>query len=340
MFSTKILTDMADISVEYLGLNLKNPIIVGSSGLTEKTETIRNLEQNGAAAVVLKSLFEEEIILEKQASLSQMGSGGALYPETLDLYQYEDVPRESTAEYLDLIRNVKKQVSIPVLASINCMTAQQWTWFPRELESAGADALELNLFILPSDTDRSAEESEKVYFDIIGEVAEKVNIPVSLKISYYFSNLATMIKKLSETKIKGLVLFNRFYSPDIDLDNFEITSGSVLSSPGDISLSLRWIAIMTERVDCDLAASTGIHDGSAVIKQLLAGANAVQIVSAIYKHGGEKIGEMLHDMELWMAKHGFNSIGDFRGKLSQGKSENPAAFERVQFMKYFRGYTG
>ena len=266
MFFTDTITDMADLSIEYLGLNLRNPIIVGSSGLTEKTETIRNLEQNGAAAVVLKSLFEEEIILEKQASLRQMGSGGTLYPETLDLYQYEDVPKENTAEYLDLIRNVKKQVSIPVLA--------------------------------------------------------------------------TMIKKLSEAKIKGLVLFNRFYSPDIDLDNFEITSGSVLSSPGDISLSLRWIAIMAERVDCDLAASTGIHDGSAVIKQLLAGANAVQIVSAIYKHGGEKIGEMLHDMKSWMAKHGFNSIDDFRGKLSQGKSDNPAAFERVQFMKYFRGYTG
>jgi dihydroorotate dehydrogenase (fumarate) len=331
---------MADLSVEYMGLKLRNPIIVGSSGLTDKTESIRNLEQNGAAAIILKSLFEEEIILEKQASIGQMQSGGALYPETLDFYQYEDAPRESTAEYLEMLRKVKSEVSIPVIPSINCMTAKQWTWFPKELESAGADALELNLFILPSDMKRSVEETEKVYFDIITEVADRIKIPVALKISYYFSNLAKIIIKLSETSIKGLVLFNRFYSPDIDIDKFEITSGSVLSSPGDLSLSMRWIAIMAERVKCDLAASTGIHDGTAVIKQLLAGADAVQVVSAIYRHGGERIAEMLHDLETWMDKNNFKNIEDFKGKLSQSKSDNPAAYERVQFMKYFRGYTG
>jgi len=331
---------MADLSVNYLGLKLQNPIIVGSSGLTDKIESIRNLEQNGAAAIVLKSLFEEEIVLEKQARLNQMHSGGDLYPESLDFYKYEEAPKESTVAYLEMIQNVKKQVSIPVLASINCMTAQQWTWFPKEIESAGADALELNLFILPSDMKRSVEDNEQVYFDIINEVVDKIKIPVALKIPSYFSNLATMIRNLSETPIAGLVLFNRFYSPDIDIDKFEITSGSILSSPGDLSISLRWIAIMAERVLCDLAASTGVHDGAAVIKQLLAGANAVQVVSSIYKNGGERIAEMLHDLEEWMGKHGFHSIDDFRGKLSQEKSDNPAAFERVQFMKYFRGFNG
>ncbi|KPL16373.1 MAG: diguanylate cyclase [Bacteroides sp. SM1_62] len=331
---------MANLTVSYLGLTLKNPIIVGSSGLTDKSASIRSLERNGAAAVVLKSLFEEEIILEKEAMLSRMQSGGFLYPETVDYYRYEDAPKETTADYLDLVRETKNQVSIPVLASINCMTAQQWTWFPKEIENAGADGLELNLFILPSDLNRSAEENEKVYFDIVQEVCSKVDIPVSLKISYYFSNLATMITRLGSTGIKGLVLFNRFYSPDIDIDNLQITSGSVLSTPGDLALSLRWIAIMAERVDCDLAASTGIHDGPAVIKQLLAGANAVQVVSAIYKHGGEKITEMLHQLETWMDKHDFASIDQFRGKMSQASTDNPAAFERVQFMKYFRGFTG
>ena len=331
---------MADLAVNYMGIRLRNPIIVGSSGLTDKIESIRNLEQNGAAAVVLKSLFEEEIVLEKEAKLSQMRSGGALYPESLEFYQYEDSPRETTTQYLEMIRNAKKQVTIPVMASINCMTARQWTWFPKEIQGAGADALELNLFILPSDMNRSLEENEKVYFDIIGEVADKLKIPVALKISYYFSNLASTIKRLSETSIKGLVLFNRFYSPDIDTEKFEITSGSVLSSPGDLSLSLRWIAIMAERVSCDLAASTGVHDGAALIKQLLAGADAVQVVSAVYKHGGERISEMLQDLESWMDSHKFGSIGDFRGRLSQAKSDNPAAYERVQFMKYFRGYTG
>ncbi len=332
--------DMADLSVDFMGLTLRNPIIIGSSGLTDNMESIRNLEQNGAGALVLKSLFEEEIVLEKQARLSQMQSGGDLYPESLDYYRYEDAPAESTSGYLDTIRNAKKQVSVPVMASINCMTAEQWTWFPGEIEKAGADALELNLFILPSDMSRSVEESEKIYFNVIGEVADKINIPVSLKISYYFSNLASMIKRLSETSVKGLVLFNRFYSPDIDPDTFEITSGNILSSPGDLSLSLRWIAIMSGRVSCDLAASTGVHDGEALIKQLLAGANAVQVVSTIYKHGGERIAQMLYELETWMEKHRFSSIGDFRGKLSQEKSSNPAAYERVQFMKYFRGFTG
>ena len=278
---------MADLSVNYLGLKLRNPIIVGSSGLTDKIESIRNLEQNGAAAIVLKSLFEEEIVLEKKARLSQMHSVGDLYPESLNFYQYENSPKESTATYLEMIQNAKKQVSIPVMASINCMTAQQWTWFPKEIESAGADALELNLFILPSDMKRSVEENEQVYFDIINEVVDKIKIPVALKIPYYFSNLGRMIRNLSETPIGGLVLFNRFYSPDIDIDKFEITSGSILSSPGDLSLYMRLIAIMAERVLCDLAASTGVHDGGAVIKQLLAGANAVQVVSTIYKNGGE-----------------------------------------------------
>jgi len=331
---------MANLEVNYLGLTLKNPIMVGSSGLTDKSESIRNLEQNGAAAVVLKSLFEEEILLEKKAMLTQMQSGTFLYPETVDFYQYEDAPKETTADYLELIRETKKQVAIPVFASINCITANQWTWFPKEIENAGADGLELNLFILPSDLRRSAEENEKVYFDIVQEVCSRVDIPVSLKISYYFSNLATMISRLASTEIKGMVLFNRFYSPDIDIENFQLTSGHVLSSPGDLALSLRWIAIMAERVDCDLAASTGIHDAAAVIKQILAGANAVQVVSAIYRHGGERIDEMLHQLGSWMDKHGFASVDQFRGKMSQLSSDNPAAFERVQFMKYFRGFTG
>ena len=331
---------MANLAVNFMGLKLRNPIIVGSSGLTDKLESIRNLEQNGAGAIVLKSLFEEEIVLEKEAMMKQMQGGDFLYPETVDYYQYEDTPKESTAGYLDLIRSVKKQVSIPVLASINCMTAQQWTWFPKELEGAGADGLELNLFILPSDPDKSSAENEQVYFDIVSEVTGKVKIPVSLKISYYFSNLAEMIGRLANTGIKGLVLFNRFYSPDFDIDEFSITSGSVLSAPGDLVLSLRWVAMMSERINCDLAASTGVHDGKSLIKQLLAGANAVQVVSAIYKHGGERIGEMLHELENWMGKHEFESIDQFRGRMSQAKSSNPAAFERVQFMKYFRGYQG
>lgn len=329
---------MTNLTTKYMGLTLRNPLIAGSSGMTDNKENILKFEKHGIGAVVLKSLFEEEIIVEKQSNLDRMGSGGFLYPETVEFYEYEEGPRESTMEYLDLIRELKKSSGIPVIASINCITAKQWTYFPKELESAGADAIELNLFILPSDMNRSADENEKIYFQIIDEVIKQVKIPVAVKISYYFSNLATIIKRLSETNISGIVLFNRFYSPDFDIDTFDITSGNVLSSPGDLAISLRWIAIMAERVSCDLAASTGVHDGSAFIKQLLAGAKAVQITSALYKYGPEHITKMLEDLKIWMEKHKFSSIDQFRGKMSQSKSSNPASYERVQFMRYFRGY--
>jgi dihydroorotate dehydrogenase (fumarate) len=267
-----------------------------------------------------------------------MGSGGFLYPETVEFYEYDEGPRESTTEYLDLIRELKKASALPVIASINCVTAMQWTYFPKEIELAGADGIELNLFILPSDLNRTAEENEKIYFQIIDEVVKQVKIPVAVKISYYFSNLATVIKRLSETKIKGIVLFNKFYSPDFDIDTFDVTQGNVLSSPGDLAISLRWIAIMAERVSCDLAASTGVHDGSALIKQLLAGAKAVQVTSSLYMYGAEHAGRMIEDLKNWMEKHKFSSIDQFRGNMSQSKSSNPASYERIQFMKYFRGY--
>jgi dihydroorotate dehydrogenase (fumarate) len=329
---------MTNLSTCFAGLELKNPIIIGSSGLTNSTKDIKELEESGAAAVVLKSLFEEEIIREMQATYSSMSSEGYLYPETLDFYEYQDTQEDSTTRYLDLITKTKKEVSIPVIASINCLTASQWTYFPQQIERSGADALELNIFILPSDLNRSAEENEKVYHDIIHEVLKQIKIPVIVKLSFYFSNLASFLQDISKTGIKGLVLFNRFYNPDFDLNKLEITSGAVLSDPSDLFLSLRWIAIMAERVSCDLAASTGVHDGTALIKQLLAGAHAVEIASTLYRNGNAQIGEMIKEVRDWMKVKGYDSLNDFRGKLSQAKSNNPAAYERIQFMKYFRGY--
>jgi dihydroorotate dehydrogenase (fumarate) len=283
-------------------------------------------------------LFEEEIVLEKKAGISRMSSGSFLYPEAVDFYEYDEGPKESTAEYLDLIRLLKKEVSIPVIASINCLTAEQWTWFPKEVESAGADALELNLFILPTDFSRNPQATEQLYFDIIRTVREKISIPLSIKISFYYSNLGTFIQQLAETGVNGIVLFNRFYSPDFDIEQMKITSGFVLSNPGDLAISLRWIAIMSGRVSCDLAASTGVHDAAALIKQILAGAQAVQVTSALYRHGAEHIEKMLSDLSDWMRRHDMKTISDFRGKLSQANIKNPAAYERIQFMKYFRGH--
>lgn len=326
---------MVDLSTEYLGLKLKNPLIAGSSGLSATAKGVREFEENGAAAVVLKSIFEEEIMYEYEDILREASQEGV----NLDQFDYYDFELKSgkIKKYTNLIAECKKSVSIPVIASINCVYSHEWTSFAKQLEEAGADALELNMFFLPSEFDRTTEEKEKAYFQIIEKVQKEVKIPIALKISYYFSNLGPMIQNLSNTGIAGLVLFNRFYSPDFDLEKLEVVSSNVFSNPSDVTISLRWIGIMSERVNCDLAASTGVHDGAALIKQILAGANAVQVVSALYKHGKGHIATMLNTLEEWMKKKGFKSLSDFRGKLSQAKSSNPAVYERVQFMKYFGG---
>ncbi len=327
---------MADLSTTYLGLQLKNPIIAASSGLTKTLHQLQEIEKRGAGAVVLKSIFEEEINYEMKKNIAQMNAPSSIYPEIYDAFDFSSM-EDSVSKYLFLIEDAKKSVNIPIIASINCVDAEEWTSFAKRIQDAGADAIELNMFILPSDLNRSGDDNEKVYFDVIEKVKKEITIPVSLKISYYFSNLANMIKKLSETGIEGLVLFNRFYSPDIDINDLEVNSANIYSAPSDISISLRWIAIMANRVKCDLAASTGVHDGAAVVKQLLAGADAVQVASALYKQGFTAITEMVEFLDSWMTKKKFNSINDFKGKLSQTTATNPAAYERVQFMHHFAG---
>jgi len=326
---------MVDLSTQYLGLKLKNPLIAGSSGLSATAKGVRDFEENGAAAVVLKSIFEEEIMFEYEDILREASQEGV----NMDQFDYYDFELKSgkIEKYTRLIEECKNSVSIPVIASINCVYSHEWTSFAKQLEEAGADALELNMFFLPSEFDRTTEEKERAYFQIIEKVQKEVSIPIALKISYYFSNLGPMIQNLSKTGIAGLVLFNRFYSPDFDIDKLEVVSSNVFSNPSDLAISLRWIGIMAQRVSCDLAASTGVHDGAALIKQILAGANAVQVVSAFYQHGKGHIATLLGALEEWMVKKGFNSLADFRGKLSQAESSNPAAYERVQFMKYFGG---
>ena len=319
-----------------MGLRLKNPIIAGSSGLTNSVENIVELERNGVGAVVLKSLFEEQIAASVSHTIEH-NEYDNYYPEAED-YIRNYTHGNDVSVYLDLIRTSKQAVNIPIIASINCVSdSNDWVSFAKKIENAGADGLELNIFILPSDPGKSGEENEKVYFNIIKKVTEAISIPVSIKISYYFSGLAQFITRLSWTDIKGIVLFNRFFSPDIDIESMEVKSSFVFSNAAELAISLRWIAMMSSHVKCDLAASTGVHSGEAVIKQLLAGANAVQIASVLYKKGFQEIGVMLKEMESWMERKNFNSIDDFRGKLSTSEYDNPAAYERVQFMKHFSG---
>ena len=326
---------MVDLSTEYLGITLRNPIIVGSSGLTNSLEQIKAFENAGAGAVVLKSIFEEEIYFEQEDIIREAEADGV----NLDQFDYYDfqLKGQKLERYIDLIKTSKKSVEMPVIASINCVYSHEWRAFASQIEAAGADALELNMFFLPSEFSRSAQEQEAAYFDIIDRILSTVSIPVALKISYYFSNLGPMIQRLSRTGVAGLVLFNRFFSPDIDIDTFKVKPSFVFSTPAELAVSLRWIAIMAQKVDCDLAAATGVHDGPALIKQLLAGAKAVQTVSSLYQKGPEHIGTMIDDLKTWMQKHGFASLADFQGKMSQEAASNPAIYERVQFMRYFGG---
>ncbi len=324
-----------DIRTTYLGLNLDSPLIAGSSGLTGSVAKIKAMAQHGAGAVVLKSLFEEEIYFEQEDVLKEAEADGVDLGQ-FDYYDYH-LKGQKLERYVTLIAEAKQAVDIPVIASINCLYSHEWTAFASRLEAAGADAFELNMFFLPSDFQRSAREQEAAYFKIIEKVMATVSIPVSLKISYYFSNLGPMIQRLSQTGVKGIVLFNRFFSPDIDIDKFKIKPSFVFSSPAELAVSLRWVAIMAQKVDCDLAASTGVHDGAALIKQLLAGARAVQTASSLYKNGSAHIATMIDALKSWMQKHGFSSLEDFRGRMSQEAATNPAVYERAQFMRYFGG---
>ncbi len=324
-----------DISTTYLGLKLPSPVIAGSSGLTGSVAKIKAMAEHGAGAVVLKSLFEEEIYFEQEDVLKEAEADGVDLGQ-FDYYDYH-LKGQKLERYVTLIAEAKQAVDIPVIASINCLYSHEWTAFASRLEAAGADAFELNMFFLPSDFQRSAREQEAAYFKIIEKVMATVSIPVSLKISYYFSNLGPMIQRLSRTGVRGIVLFNRFFSPDIDIDNFKVKPSFVFSSPAELAVSLRWVAIMARKVECDLAASTGVHEGSALIKQLLAGAAAVQTASSLYKNGPAHIATMIDTLKAWMQKHDFASLEDFRGRMSQEESTNPAVYERAQFMRYFGG---
>lgn len=326
---------MANLSTKYLGLSLNSPIIVSSSGLTKSIDNIKKSEQMGAGAVVLKSLFEEQIRYESNKALAK-SDNIYTYPEAED-YIKNYVKQHNLNEYLNLISDSKKEVKIPVIASINCISAHEWTDFAKKIEQAGADALELNVFILPCDAELSGVTVEDIYFDIVEEVKKQINLPISLKISYYFSSFAKFSQKLSWTGINGLVFFNRFFSLDVDIKGEKIIPANMYSSPEELSIPLRWIAIMANKVNCDIAASTGIHDSDGVVKALLAGAKATQVCSVLYKNGLETIKQLNTGLEKWMKEHKYNAIDEFRGKLAQQKNENAAVYSRVQFMKHHAG---
>jgi dihydroorotate dehydrogenase (fumarate) len=326
---------MKDLSTEYLGLKLKNPVVAARSGLTGTLEGLISMEKQGAGAVVIKSIFEEEILLQAEKEIKEAEEDQMIYSGLSETLDYIDlhIKEDNLSKYLKLISDAKKNLSIPVIASINCISGEDWTHFTRKMEEAGADALELNIFLNPADFKN--KEFEKAYFRIIKKVLETVKIPVAIKISKYFTRLGLSVKALSETGIAGIVMFNRFFTPDIDIDKMTLTSTSIFSTPEEQYETLRWIAIMSGRVNCDLAASTGIHSGEDVIKMLLAGASVTQVASTLYKNGPDQIGRILKKLEKWMTDKEFDSLEQFRGSVARMYGDDPAAFERMQFMKNF-----
>ncbi|MCP4311108.1 MAG: dihydroorotate dehydrogenase-like protein [Bacteroidetes bacterium] len=321
---------MIDLSTTYGGVKLKSPLIVSSSGLTSSVARIKKIEQAGAGAVVLKSLFEEQIMFEASSM-----SAGNDYPEAGD-YLNAYARENSLESYLGLIRETKGAVSIPVFASINCVKSNEWVEFAKKIEQAGADALELNIYFLPIKKDKDPREYENAYLDLVSAVKEKTSLPVMVKLGHGFSNITWMVHQLYMRGAASVVLFNRLYAPDIDTSDLSFGSAEVLSSPADLRFPLRWIGIVSSQVvEIDLAASTGVHSGLAAIKQILAGATAVQVCSVLYRNGIDYLRDMIDEMKGWMDKNNYSSPSEFRAKMNYSNLKDPSVYERAQFIKYF-----
>ena len=325
---------MADLSTSYLGLKLSNPIIAASSGLTATADKVREVVDAGAGAVVLKSLFEEQIVADTHHDMK--GAEIDAHAEAQDFLTHmgKDMHLD---EHLKMVKEVKGKVSVPVIASLNCVTAREWMDYAVSLQKAGADALELNVFIMPASVKREGHDIEAVYLDIARKIRRRLSIPIAMKLGPHFSGLASMIRKLANEGINGFVLFNRFYRPDVDIQKLRLKTGAMLSTPEEIGVSLQWIALLSGEMDAEFAAATGVHDGEAVIKQLLVGARVVQVCSTLYRHGLGRIGEMLRDLSAWMDGRAYKTIGDFNGLLCQERSESPDSYERSQYIKALVG---
>lgn len=319
-----------NLTTTYMGLELKNPVIVSSSKLTGTSGDIKKCIDHGAGAIVLKSLFEEQLLADTD-KLMEQDDKYFWYPEAVD-YINTHSKNFGIKEYLQLIREAKVYSDIPVIASINCVTSNEWPQFSKKLEEAGADGLELNISIFPFDENACSKDIEDQYVDILTEVKKHVNIPVAVKIGSCFTNILLITKRLIEAGADGLVIFNRYYRPDINIDTQEVIRDNFLSAPQELTQSLRWVSVIKTKLDCQVAASTGIHDSSAAIKQILAGADATQICSILYQNGIGFIDNILEGISSWMEKHNYNSIADFKGKIIKD-AENTAAFQRVQYMK-------
>ncbi len=325
---------MANLETNYLGLQLKNPLIVSSSGLTDNVAKVCKLEEQGAGAVVLKSLFEEQINHETG---NLLGSTDYNFPEVEDYVAYY-TRQNAVDNYLNLIKDCKNSVSIPIIASINCTSNGGWVEFAKKIQDAGADALEVNAFLISTEIDQNSQEVEGKYLELAESINNTVKLPISFKISSQFTSLPYIINELKNRGVKGVVLFNRFYEPDIDIFDLKFKSSDIYSKSGDISKSIRWTGIVSSLIkNIDIASSTGVYNGSDAVKMILSGASAVQICSTLYKNGGMQLQTILKEMQQWMDKLNYRQINEFKGLMNYKNLNGSVAYERSQFIKYFAG---
>ncbi|BAY38407.1 hypothetical protein NIES2111_27540 [Nostoc sp. NIES-2111] len=327
-----------DLTTNYLGLELRSPLVPSASPLSAEVENILSMEDAGAAAVVLPSLFEEQLSLESYELDHHLTYGTESFPESLTYFPQHQSFRIGPEEYLNLIYKAKEKVKIPIIASLNGSSLDGWTDYARMIEQAGAAALELNIYSVYTDPELTSGQIEQHYIDMLKVVKAAVQIPVAMKLSPYFTNMANMVKRLDDAGADGLVLFNRFYQPDINLETLEVQPHVLLSTPQAMRLPLRWIAILYGRVHAHLAATSGIYNAHDVLKMLMAGANITMLCSVLLRHGIGHIKCIEQEMRQWMEKHEYESVKQLQGSMSQKHCPNPSAFERAQYMRALQTY--
>ena len=322
-----------DLSTTYLGLKLRTPLVVAASPLSEEIESIEQLEEAGASAVVLYSLFEEQLRQDSAELAQSLEHGTFSTPEALTYFPEPEEFRLGPEEYLKHIARAKKAVDIPIIASLNGSSAGGWTAYAQAIQQAGADALELNIYHIPTDMDQTSLQVEQNYLEILKAVRSAVHIPVAVKLSPFFTNFANMAKRLDLAGANGLVLFNRFYQPDIDLEALEVKPNILLSTPMAMRVPLRWVALLHGKLRASLAATSGMHRASDVLKMLMAGADVTMLCSTLIRHGPRQIRVIERDLIAWMEEHEYASVGQLKGSMSQKNCAEPSAFERAQYMR-------
>lgn len=327
-----------DLTTKYLGLELKNPIIPSASPLTQSLDSAKSLEDAGASAVVLHSLFEEQLTHESGELDHYLSYGTESFAEATSYFPEQDDFKLGPIEYLDLIADFKKSLSIPIIGSLNGISKGGWVKYAKNMEQAGADAIELNVYYIPTSTDVTSEEIENMYIDTLKSVKENVNVPVAIKLSPFFTTMASMAKKLDDAGADGLVLFNRFYQPDFDLEQLEVVPNLVLSTNWELRLPLRWIAILYGNIKASMVATSGVSSYEDVLKVMMAGGSAAMMASELLRNGTGRISDILMDLARWMEENEYSSIKMMQGSMSQKSCPEPAAYERANYMKTLQSY--